>query len=85
MPYSWFVVSISDDFRSCVCTTAQKTTPKKTTPSAQSGYGSSGYGTTPTQQPAQNSAYGNNNQQQQSNQPQANIPIVVVKSTEMQH
>lgn len=60
----------------------KKTTRKTTTPPpAQSGYGSSGYGTTPTQQPAQNSAYGNNNQQQQTNQPQANIPIVVVKST----
>ncbi len=60
----------------------KKTTRKTTTPpSTQSGYGSSGYGTTPTQQPAQNSAYGNNNQQQQTNQPQANIPIVVVKST----
>ncbi|MBP6686559.1 MAG: gliding motility protein GldN [Lacibacter sp.] len=64
-------------------TTRKKTTRKATTPPAQSsGYGSSGYGTTaPTQQPAQNSAYGNNNQQQQTNQPQANIPIVVVKST----
>ncbi len=61
----------------------KKTTRKTTTPPpAQSGYGSSGYGTTPAQQqPAQNSAYGNNNQQQQSNQPLANIPIVVVKST----
>lgn len=61
----------------------KKTTRKTTTPPAQSsGYGSSGYGTTPTQQqPTQNSAYGNNNQQQQTNQPQANIPIVVVKST----
>ncbi|MEJ8841157.1 gliding motility protein GldN [Lacibacter sp. H375] len=64
----------------------KKTTRKTTTPPAQSsGYGSSGYGTTPTQtqqQPTQqNSAYGNNNQQQPTNQPQANIPIVVVKST----
>ena len=62
----------------------RKKTTRKTTnpPASSSGYGSSGYGTTPTQQqPTQNSAYGNNNQQQQTNQPQANIPIVVVKST----
>lgn len=62
----------------------KKTTRKTTKPAAQtSGYGSSGYGTTPTQQQPtqQNSAYGNNNQQQPTNQPQANIPIVVVKST----
>ncbi|MFN9115135.1 MAG: hypothetical protein ACK5XN_34175, partial [Bacteroidota bacterium] len=42
-----------------------------------SGYGnqqSSGYGN-------QSSGYGNNNQQQPSNQPKANIPIVVVPST----
>ncbi|QNA43947.1 type IX secretion system ring subunit PorN/GldN [Lacibacter sediminis] len=62
----------------------KKTTRKTTTPPAQSsGYGSSGYGTTPTQQQPtqQTSSYGNNNQQQPTNQPQANIPIVVVKST----
>jgi gliding motility associated protien GldN len=62
----------------------KKTTRKTTTPPAQSsGYGSSGYGTTPTQQQPtqQSSSYGNNNQQQPTNQPQANIPIVVVKST----
>lgn len=58
----------------------RKKTTKKTTPTQSSGYGSSGYGTTPstTQQQPQNSAYGNNNQPQQSNQPQANIPIIVV-------
>lgn len=63
----------------------KKTTRKTTTtpPAQTSGYGSSGYGTTPAQQQPtqQNSAYGNNNQQQPTNQPQANIPIVVVKST----
>lgn len=64
--------------------TRTKKTAPKTTPTQSSGYGSSGYGTTPTQQQQptqQNSAYGNNNQQQPTNQPQANIPIVVVKST----
>ena len=65
-----------------------QTKPKKTTrtktqrPQTQtSGYGSqpSGYGTQPTQQ--QPSGYGNNNQPQQSNQPAANVPIIVVPST----
>ena len=64
---------------------ARKKTTRKDPPKTQSssGYGSSGYGTQPTQQqpPAQSSGYGNNNQQQQTNQPQVNIPIVVVQST----
>lgn len=60
---------------------------KKTTRTQPSGYGTqpsgygtqpSGYGTQPSNQP---SGYGNNNQQQQSNQPAANVPIVVVPST----
>ncbi len=63
----------------------KKTTRKTTTkpPAQSSGYGSSGYGTTPAQQQPtqQSSSYGNNNQQQPTNQPQANIPIVVIKST----
>ena len=62
----------------------KKTTRKTTTPTQSSGYGSSGYGTTPAQQQPtqqQSSSYGNNNQQQPTNQPQANIPVVVVKST----
>lgn len=65
-------------------TKPRKKTTKKDPPKTESssGYGSSGYGTTPaTQQPTQSSSYGNNNQPQQSNQPLANIPIVVVKST----
>ena len=61
----------------------RKKTTRTTPPKQQtSGYGSSGYGTQQTQQqPQQNSAYGNNNQQQQTNQPQVNVPIVVVRST----
>lgn len=58
---------------------AQQAQPAQQT----SGYGtqSSGYGTPAnTQQQTQQSAYGNNNQQQVSNQPQVNIPIVVVPS-----
>ncbi len=65
-------------------TPRKKTTRKTTTPTQSSGYGSSGYGTTPATQQTQtpqNSAYGNNNQQQQTNQPLPNIPIIVVKST----
>lgn len=73
-----------------------QTPPKKTRTKTQktqpSGYGNqptqpSGYGNQPTQpsgygnQPAQPSGYGNNNQQQPTNQPAANIPIVVVPST----
>ena len=65
-----------------------QTKPKKTTrtktqrPPTQS----SGYGTQPASgnQPAttpQSSGYGNNNQPQQTNQPQANVPIVVIPST----
>lgn len=65
----------------------KKPRPKKTRP--QSGYGqpSSGYGnpTTPNNNQSgygnQQSGYGNNNQQQQTNKPQANIPIVVVPSS----
>jgi len=46
----------------------------------------SGYGTPTQQQPSsgygtQPSGYGNNNQPQQTNQPAANVPIVVVPST----
>ena len=72
-----------------------KPKPKKTTrtktqrPQTQtSGYGTqpSGYGNQPTQQQPsgygnQPSGYGNNNQPQQTNQPAANVPIVVVPST----
>jgi len=72
-----------------------QTKPKKTTrtktqrPQTQtSGYGTqpSGYGNQPTQQQPsgygnQPSGYGNNNQPQQSNQPAANVPIIVVPST----
>lgn len=76
---------------------AQKKRTKTQRQNQTSGYGTqpSGYGTQPSgnqTQPAnqnqqqsgygnQSSSYGNNNQQQQSNQPQANIPIVVVPST----
>lgn len=64
-------------------TSTRKPATKQAQPA--SGYGTqpSGYGTpaTQNQQPqAQQSAYGNNNQQQDSNQPQANIPIVIVPS-----
>lgn len=63
-----------------------------TQPTQQSGYGNqnqqqqpqqqSGYGNNNQQSGYGNqSSYGNNNQQQPSNQPQANIPIVVVPST----
>jgi gliding motility associated protien GldN len=63
-------------------TTRKKTTKKDPPKTQSSGYGSSGYGTAPaTQQPTQSSGYGNNNQPQQTNQPLANIPIVVVAST----
>ncbi len=71
-------------------------TQRQTTQPSGYGTQPSGYGTQPagnSTQPAgnqnqqqsgygnQSSSYGNNNQQQQSNQPQANIPIVVVPST----
>ena len=57
----------------------RKKTTRKDPPKTQPA--SSGYGTQTTQPPAQSSGYGNNNQQQQTNQPQANIPIVVIAST----
>jgi gliding motility associated protien GldN len=68
----------------------KKPVRKKTQkPPASSGYGNqpSGYGNPPAtnnQQSGygnQQSGYGNNNQQQQTNQPQANIPIVVIPSS----
>lgn len=61
---------------------AQRKPRPKTQRQPQSGYGNppannnqSGYGAPPANN---QSGYGNNNQQQQTNQPQINIPIVVV-------
>ncbi len=73
----------------------KKRTSTKRTQSSSYGNQSSGYGNQPpASQPSsgygnqqssgygnQSSGYGNNNQQQPSNQPKANIPIVVVPST----
>lgn len=67
----------------------KKTTRPKPAQQQSSGYGNqSGYGNPPANnQQQQNSGYGNqsgygnNNQQQQTNKPQSNIPIIVVPSS----
>jgi gliding motility associated protien GldN len=75
------IVSLTVSITAEAQTKKKRTSTKRTTSgygTQPSGYGnnnqSSGYGT-------QSSGYGNNNQQQQSNKPQANIPIVVVPSS----